>query len=126
MTCRHEGGLLKFCHSILVSIKLRFSSSTSSKNSNNIHRSLKILKAERKFGILITPLSPTSLSLDSSCFPVISSNAEVCSYILRYCHNNVCWKLHWHYMCQVVALSVLLMVSSGGPKSPLYVMVWII
>ncbi|PON96577.1 Glycosyltransferase, ALG [Trema orientale] len=44
--CNHEGGLLKFLHSVLVSIKLRFSSSTSLKKSNNGDKSLKILKAE--------------------------------------------------------------------------------
>ncbi|KAM6558395.1 hypothetical protein CsatA_027634 [Cannabis sativa] len=43
--CKHEGGLLNFLHSILVSIKLRLSPSTS-KNSNDGHRSLKVLKAE--------------------------------------------------------------------------------
>ncbi|KAM6540973.1 hypothetical protein CsatB_005420 [Cannabis sativa] len=43
--CKHEGGLLNFLHSILISIKLRLSPSTS-KNSNNGHRSLKVLKAE--------------------------------------------------------------------------------
>ncbi|XP_062088198.1 dol-P-Man:Man(5)GlcNAc(2)-PP-Dol alpha-1,3-mannosyltransferase isoform X2 [Humulus lupulus] len=43
--CKHEGGLLNFLHSILVSIKLRLSRSTL-KNSNNGHRSLKVLKAE--------------------------------------------------------------------------------
>lgn len=46
--CKHEGGLLNFLHSIFISTKLRFApaSSTSSKNTSNSHKALKILKAE--------------------------------------------------------------------------------
>ncbi|KAF3436425.1 hypothetical protein FNV43_RR23517 [Rhamnella rubrinervis] len=46
--CKHEGGILKFVHTIFVSVKLKFShaSSTSSKNSHDSQTSLKILKKE--------------------------------------------------------------------------------
>lgn len=34
--------------------------------------------------------------------------------LLRYCDNYVCWELHWHCMCSVLALSVLFVVSLLG------------
>lgn len=118
--CRHEGGLFKFLHSILVSLKFR-ANSAALKNSKEKHTSLKILRNERELTMACNcPSFPLSQLL-------LYCNAELClGHHHRYCDNYVRRKLHWNHMCSILALSVLLVVGSAGQRLLLFICIkWI-